>query len=116
MNEYVDTGRIPFGQAMHRFSTATARQFAPYIPGLADRGSIEVGYAADLVLWDRARLKSRADYEHPLEPSSGVRGGFRERGAANPGWASGEPYGSIGQAPEGSVGQVRLAVCLMGIA
>jgi len=76
VNEYVDTGKIPLGKAMHRFSTATAKQFAPYIPGLANRGGIAVGYGADLVLWDRAKLKSRADYEHPLEPSSGVMAAF----------------------------------------
>jgi len=72
VNDYADTGRISFGQAMYRFSTATARLFAPYIPDLSRRGSIEVGYAADLVLWDRANLKSRADFDHPLQPSSGV--------------------------------------------
>ena len=67
---------MSFGKAMYRFSTGTARLFAPYIPGLAKRGAIEVGYAADLVLWDRAKIKSRADFEHPLEPSSGVVAAF----------------------------------------
>ena len=76
VNDYVDTGKVPFGKAMHRFSTAAAKQFAPYIPGLANRGVVEVGYAADLVLWDRAKIRSRADFEHPLEPSSGVVAAF----------------------------------------
>jgi N-acyl-D-aspartate/D-glutamate deacylase len=76
VNDYVDTGKISFGQAMYRFSTATAEKFSPYIPGLHKRGAIKVGYAADLVLWDRAKIKSRADFAHPLEPSSGVVAAF----------------------------------------
>jgi N-acyl-D-amino-acid deacylase len=76
INDYVDTGKVPFGKAMHRFSTATAELYAPHIPGLAKRGAIRVGYEADLVLWDRAKIKSRADYTHPLEPSTGVVAAF----------------------------------------
>jgi len=76
VNDYVDTGKITFGQAMYRFSTAVAKQFSPYIPGLEKRGAIKVGYAADLVLWDRAKIKSKADFAHPLEPSTGVVAAF----------------------------------------
>lgn len=76
VNDYVDTGKISFAQAMYRLSTATAQKFSPYIPALANRGAIKVGYAADLVLWDRAKIKSRADFAHPLEPSSGVVAAF----------------------------------------
>lgn len=76
VNDYVDTGRIPFGQAIYRFSTAVARQFSPFIPGLEKRGAIKVGYAADLVLWDRSKIKSRADFANPLAPSTGVVAAF----------------------------------------
>jgi N-acyl-D-amino-acid deacylase len=72
VNDYVDTGKISFGKVMSRFSTATAKQFSPFIPGLGTRGVIGLGFVADLVLWDRANIKSRADFAHPLEPSSGV--------------------------------------------
>ena len=61
---------------MHRFSTATANLYAAYIPGLADRGAIEAGRHADLVLWDRARIKSQADFTNPHKPSVGVVAAF----------------------------------------
>ena len=76
VNDYVDTGKISFAQAMYRFSTGAAKQFTPFIPELAKRGAVKVGYFADLVLWDRAKIKTRADFEHPLEPSSGVISAF----------------------------------------
>lgn len=72
INDYVDTGKVEFGQAIYRFSTLAARRFSPYIPALANRGSIEVGKVADLVLWDREKIKSRASVADPLAPSSGV--------------------------------------------
>lgn len=72
INDYVDTGQVEFGQAIRRFSTTVAQQFAPYIPDLAKRGEIKVGYAADLVLWDRNKIKSNADFTNPHKPSSGV--------------------------------------------
>ena len=76
INKYVDTGKISFGQAMYRFTTLTAKQFDPYLPDLKNRGSIEVGKFADLVLWNRAEIRSRADYAHPLAPSLGVVAAF----------------------------------------
>jgi N-acyl-D-aspartate/D-glutamate deacylase len=76
VNDYVDTGKISFGRAMYRFSTATAQRFSPYIPDLRRRGVIEIGSAADLVLWKRDTIKSNADFDHPLEPSTGVVAAF----------------------------------------
>jgi len=75
-NDYVDTGKMDFAKALHRFSTATARMFAVHIPDLTNRGVIQVGYAADLVLWNRAEIKSRASFANPLEPSMGVVAAF----------------------------------------
>ena len=72
ITDYVDTGKVEFGQAIHRFSTLAAKQFSPYIPELAKRGEIKVGYAADLVLWDREKIKSNANFFNPHQPSSGV--------------------------------------------
>jgi len=76
VNDYVDTGKISFGKAMYRFSTGTAIQFLPYIPGLAKRGAIKVGFYADLILWDRKKIKSEATYASPFVPSSGVIAAF----------------------------------------
>ncbi|HEX5221418.1 MAG TPA: hypothetical protein VFZ59_17780 [Verrucomicrobiae bacterium] len=76
INDYVDSGKVEFGQAIYRFSTLVAKRFSAHIPALADRGSIEVGKAADLVLWDREKIKSRASFADPLAPSSGVVAAF----------------------------------------
>lgn len=69
---YVATGRLPLATALHRFSTAACARFAPFIPSLARRGRIEVGYFADLVLWDPHAIRDNATADQPLEPSSGV--------------------------------------------
>jgi len=69
---YVADGRVPLATALHRFSTAACERFAPFIPALRQRGKIEVGYYADLVLWDADAIRDNATVERPLEPSSGV--------------------------------------------
>jgi len=76
LNDYVDTGKIPLSQALYRLSTQAANQFSPYIPDLKNRGSIEVGKAADLILWNPTKIKSRATYANPHEPSDGVIAAF----------------------------------------
>ena len=72
IGDYVNTGKMPLGKAMHRFSTLVCQQFEPYIPDLKGRGSIEAGKMADLVLWDPPKIRSAADYSNPHKASSGV--------------------------------------------
>ena len=69
---YVRSGRVPLAAALHRFSTAACERFAPYVPDLARRGRIEVGYYADLVLWNPRAVRDNSTIAHPLVPSSGV--------------------------------------------
>ena len=69
---YVATGKVPLAAALHRFSTAACARFAPYIPSLARRGRIEVGYYADLVLWNPDEIRDNATNDHPVAASSGV--------------------------------------------
>jgi N-acyl-D-amino-acid deacylase len=42
------------------------------ILGLHDRGRVQVGLAADLVLFDAARILDRADYLDPFQPPLGI--------------------------------------------
>jgi N-acyl-D-amino-acid deacylase len=76
IDDYVETGKVSFAAALHRFSTRAAARFAPYVPGLRERGRIAVGAVADLVLWDEQRIQSNATIERPRTPSSGVVAAF----------------------------------------
>ena len=58
--------------------------------GLSDRGRIEVGKRADLVLLDPAAYVDRATYEEPLLPAGGVAGVWV---AGERAWAGGAPTG-----------------------
>jgi N-acyl-D-amino-acid deacylase len=40
--------------------------------GIVERGSIEVGHYADLVLFDPVQISDRATYEQPQLPSLGI--------------------------------------------
>jgi N-acyl-D-amino-acid deacylase len=53
--------------AVHKMSGLTARRF-----GLADRGSIEAGKPADLVLFDADRIVDRASFEQPCLACDGI--------------------------------------------
>jgi N-acyl-D-amino-acid deacylase len=72
LHRYVDDGPDALGRALFRLSTQAYERFAPYVPELAERGRVETGYVADLVVWDPAAIRDRATIERPLEPSTGV--------------------------------------------
>jgi N-acyl-D-aspartate/D-glutamate deacylase len=55
--------------AIRKMTGLTADRF-----GLADRGYVRAGLAADLVLFDPQRLVDRASYDSPAQPAEGVRG------------------------------------------
>jgi N-acyl-D-aspartate/D-glutamate deacylase len=62
-----DVGLFSLEQAVHKMTGLTARRF-----GLADRGLLREGYAADLVLFDPAKVKDTATYAHPIQPAEGI--------------------------------------------
>jgi N-acyl-D-amino-acid deacylase len=66
LERYALTGRIPFGKAVRKLTSLPAAWL-----GLSDRGRIEEGAAADLVLLDPARLKEKATFEKPRQMSEG---------------------------------------------
>jgi N-acyl-D-amino-acid deacylase len=54
-------------EGIRRITSLSARQ-----AGIVDRGAIEAGRAADLVLFDADRVIDRATYENPHAPSLGI--------------------------------------------
>ncbi len=62
-----DRGLFELAQAVHKMTGLPANCF-----GLADRGEIAPGKAADLVLFDAARIIDRGTYENPVQPPAGI--------------------------------------------
>ena len=54
-------------QAVHQMTGLTASVF-----GLADRGLVKPGYAADLVLFDADAVIDSATFEAPSQPAAGI--------------------------------------------
>jgi N-acyl-D-amino-acid deacylase len=63
-----DEGVLSLAEAVHRMTGMPAAAF-----GLADRGTIRVGAAADLVLFDPATIDDVATYDDPRRHPSGIR-------------------------------------------
>ena len=65
--EYVRTrGVLKLEDAIRRMTSLPARTFS-----LRDRGLVEAGVAADLVVFDPSRVKDKASYEKPHQYSEG---------------------------------------------
>jgi N-acyl-D-amino-acid deacylase len=79
-------GLVPPKEAIARLTARAADRF-----GLPDRGRIEVGKRADLVLLDPAAYVDTATYEQPLLLADGVVGVWV---AGERAWADGAPTGA----------------------
>jgi N-acyl-D-amino-acid deacylase len=55
------------GEAVRKMTSLTAQRF-----GLANRGWIREGYAADLVLFDGETVQDTASFEDPIKPAVGI--------------------------------------------
>lgn len=67
IEEYVvQRGTLTLAEAVRKMTTLPAQ-----ILGIADRGAIAVGQAADLVLFDPARVRATASYVEPLSLAEG---------------------------------------------
>jgi N-acyl-D-amino-acid deacylase len=62
-----DLGLMSFEQAVHRMTGLAAETF-----GLKNRGQIQEGYFADLVVLDRAAVADVATFDSPAAPSAGI--------------------------------------------
>jgi N-acyl-D-aspartate/D-glutamate deacylase len=69
LGRYVrDLGILSLPDAIRKMTTEPARRL-----GLVDRGAIEVGMAADLVVFDPKSVADRATFEEPAVAPSGIR-------------------------------------------
>jgi N-acyl-D-aspartate/D-glutamate deacylase len=72
LGHYVrEIGLFSLEQAIHKMTGLTAARF-----GLANRGLLREGYAADLVLFDAAKIKDTATYENPISAAEGISAVF----------------------------------------
>lgn len=58
---------MPLAAAIHKMTAMPAQRF-----GLAGRGMIREGYAADLVLFDAEKIIDTATYADPMQPAKGI--------------------------------------------
>ncbi|MET5115889.1 amidohydrolase family protein, partial [Burkholderia pseudomallei] len=61
-----DERRMSLEDAVRKMTALSARRF-----GLARRGEGRVGYHAELVLFDAARVRDAATFEQPQQPAHG---------------------------------------------
>jgi N-acyl-D-aspartate/D-glutamate deacylase len=85
---------LGFERALCSLTSLPARRF-----GLKDRGVLQAGAAADIVLLDRSRFRDTADWENPVQYPEGIAEVF----------IAGKPAFKEGGYPLGKYG--RLAVC-----
>jgi N-acyl-D-amino-acid deacylase len=62
-----DLGLMPLELAVHKMTGLPASRF-----GLADRGLVREGMAADLVVFDAGTVRDAATYADPTTPARGI--------------------------------------------
>ncbi|MCW5659057.1 MAG: D-aminoacylase [Burkholderiaceae bacterium] len=62
-----DLGLFALETAIWKMTGLTARTF-----GLRERGSLQVGHHADVVIFDASKIRDAADYTHPTLPAQGI--------------------------------------------
>ena len=62
-----DLGLFPLETAIWKMTGLTARTF-----GLRERGGLQIGHHADVVIFDAATVRDAADYANPTLPAEGI--------------------------------------------
>ncbi len=69
LGRYVrDEGLVPLAEAIRRLTSFPAANL-----DLSDRGSLEPGFFADVVVFDPATIRDHATFENPHQYATGVR-------------------------------------------
>jgi N-acyl-D-aspartate/D-glutamate deacylase len=68
LGHYVrDTGLLPLEEAVRKMTSLSARRY-----GISQRGEVHVGWHADLVLFDPARVLDAATFDKPQQVAEGI--------------------------------------------
>jgi N-acyl-D-amino-acid deacylase len=86
LGHYRRLGLFSLEDAVHKMTGLTAETF-----GLADRGAVKEGFAADLVLFDEAAIDDAASFENPIAPTKGIETVIVN---GEPVWHEGRPTGA----------------------
>jgi N-acyl-D-amino-acid deacylase len=86
LGHYRRLGLFSLEEAVHKMTGLTARTF-----GLAERGAVKEGFAADLVLFDDASVDDAASFEKPVAPAKGIDTVIVN---GEPVWREGRPTGA----------------------
>ncbi len=62
-----DTSLVPLEEAVRKMTGLSARRF-----GLSERGQVQVGYHADLVLFDADKVQDTATFAEPRQTADGI--------------------------------------------
>lgn len=74
LGHYVrETQTLTLMQAVEKLSLMPARRLEERAPAMKNKGRVRVGADADLVAFDAAKVRDRANYEQPDLPSEGIR-------------------------------------------
>jgi N-acyl-D-amino-acid deacylase len=77
---------FPLETAVHKMTGLTARTF-----GLADRGVLKEGFAADLVMFDANEVDEAATFAKPIQPAKGIDTVIVNGAVV---WKNGQPTGA----------------------
>lgn len=73
LGQYVrDEGLLSLSDAIARLSLYPAQRLEAFAPVFAQKGRIQVGADADIVVFDPATVAAQASYEAPFEPPFGI--------------------------------------------
>jgi N-acyl-D-amino-acid deacylase len=77
---------FPLETAVYKMTGLTAKTF-----GLADRGVLKEGFAADMVVFDSDEIQEAATFEKPIQPAKGIDTVIVNGEAV---WKGGQPTGA----------------------
>ncbi len=77
---------FPLETAVYKMSGLTAKTF-----GLAERGALKEGYAADIVIFDENEIEDAASFAKPIQPAKGIDTVIVNGAVV---WSGGKPSGA----------------------